>query len=52
MITHHVKAVRGDVARALLQAPEPARTPEDVAAIAAGAGHRVELTGSSVDVIA
>ncbi len=56
VITHHVKSVRGDVARALLQAPEPARTPEDVAAIAAAAGHRVELTetpsGASVGVIA
>ena len=56
VITHHVKSVRGDVARALLQAPEPARTPEDVAAIAAAAGHRVELTGTpagfSVDVVA
>jgi len=52
VITHHVKSVRGDVARALLQAPEPARTPEDVAEIAARAGLEVELTGTSVDVIA
>ena len=52
VISHLVKAIRGDVARALLQAPEPARTPEDVAAIAAAPGIEVELTGSSVDVIA
>jgi hypothetical protein len=47
-----VKSVRGDVARALLQAPAPARTPEDVAEVAARAGLEVELTGTSVDVIA
>ncbi len=52
VITHHVKSVRGDVARALLQAPAPARTPEDVAETAARAGLEVELTGTSVDVIA
>jgi cytoplasmic iron level regulating protein YaaA (DUF328/UPF0246 family) len=52
VVSHHVKAIRGDVARALLQTREPARTPEDVAAIAAAAGHRVELTSSSLDVIA
>jgi len=50
VITHHVKSVRGEVARALLQAPEPARTPEDVAEAAARAGLEVELTGTSVDV--
>ena len=56
VITHHVKSVRGDVARALLLAPAPARTPEDVAEIAVAAGHRVELAhthaGRHVDVIA
>lgn len=52
VISHFVKAIRGDVARALLLAREPAGTPEDVAAIAEAAGHRVELTGSSVDVVA
>ena len=52
VITHHVKSVRGDVARALLQAPEPARSPADVAEAAARAGLEVELTGTSVDVIA
>ena len=35
VISHLVKAIRGDVARALLQAPEPPATPEDVAEIAA-----------------
>jgi len=56
VISHFVKAIRGDVARALLLAPEPPRTPEDVAEIATAAGHEVELTetpsGTSVDVIA
>ena len=52
VISHFVKAIRGDVARALLQAPEPARTPEDVAETAARAGLEVELSGTSVDVIA
>ena len=35
VISHFVKAIRGDVARALLLAPEPPRTAEDVAEIAA-----------------
>jgi len=55
VVSHFVKAIRGDVAGALLRAPEPPETPEDVAAIAAAAGHEVELTqtpaGASVDVI-
>lgn len=54
VVTHFVKAVRGDVARALLLAPEPPREPRDVAAIAARAGHDAMLTetpgGWSVDV--
>lgn len=56
VVSHFVKAIRGDVARALLQAPEPARTAEDVAETAARAGLEVELTetpaGASVDVTA
>jgi hypothetical protein len=56
VISHFVKAIRGDVARALLQAPVPPATPEDVADIARGAGLTIELTetaaGRSVDVIA
>ena len=51
VVSHFVKAIRGDVARALLQAPEPARTPEDVAETAARAGLEVELSVASVDVI-
>ena len=55
VISHFVKAIRGDIARAVLRAPEPPETPEDGAAIAATAGHEVELTqtptGASVDVI-
>jgi cytoplasmic iron level regulating protein YaaA (DUF328/UPF0246 family) len=43
VVTHNVKSVRGDVARALLGAPEAPHTPEDVAEIAAGAGHDVVL---------
>jgi cytoplasmic iron level regulating protein YaaA (DUF328/UPF0246 family) len=43
VVSHNVKAVRGDIARALLQAP-PASTPEDVAETAARAGHDVSLT--------
>jgi uncharacterized protein len=52
VISHFVKAIRGDVARALLAAPEPAASAEDVAAIAARAGLEVELNGGNVDVIA
>ncbi len=51
VISHHVKAIRGDVARALLQAPEPPATAQDVAEIAAAAGHDVRLEGANLDVI-
>jgi len=51
VISHFVKAIRGDVARALLLAPEPPRTPGDVAEIAAAAGHDVALKGANLDVI-
>ena len=51
VVSHFVKAIRGDVARALLEAPTAPRTPEEVAQIAAAAGHEVELAGASVDVI-
>jgi len=51
VISHFVKAIRGDVARALLQAPEPPATAEDVAEIAAAAGHDVRLDGANLDVI-
>jgi cytoplasmic iron level regulating protein YaaA (DUF328/UPF0246 family) len=56
VISHFVKAIRGDVVRALLQAPRPPSTPEDVAAVVAATGHEVELvrtpSGASVDVVA
>jgi cytoplasmic iron level regulating protein YaaA (DUF328/UPF0246 family) len=52
VISHFVKAIRGDVARALLLAPEPPRTPQDVADIAAAAGLEAALHGDSLDVIA
>jgi len=51
VISHHVKAIRGDVARALLQAPRPPASADDVAQVAAAAGHQVELNGASIDVI-
>jgi cytoplasmic iron level regulating protein YaaA (DUF328/UPF0246 family) len=54
VVTHNVKSVRGDVARALLTAPRPPRSPEDVAEIAARAGHDAVLerdgTGWTLDV--
>jgi cytoplasmic iron level regulating protein YaaA (DUF328/UPF0246 family) len=50
-ISHMVKATRGDVARLLLAAPVPPETREEVAALVAAAGHAVELTATSVDVI-
>jgi cytoplasmic iron level regulating protein YaaA (DUF328/UPF0246 family) len=51
VISHFVKAIRGDVARALLLAPEPPRTPQDVVEIARGAGHEAALNGANIDVI-
>ena len=51
VVSHFVKAIRGDVARALLHASEPPRTPEHVAEIARAAGHEAELNGSNLDVI-
>jgi cytoplasmic iron level regulating protein YaaA (DUF328/UPF0246 family) len=55
IVSHMVKATRGEVARLLLDAPRPPRDPAAVAAIVAAAGHEVELTpaggGWSLDVI-
>jgi hypothetical protein len=55
VVSHMVKATRGEVARLLLEAPRAPRSPEGVAAIVAAAGHEVELTrgagGWSLDVI-
>jgi uncharacterized protein len=54
-VSHMVKATRGDVARLLLEAPRPPRTPDRVAALVAASGREVELTragsGWSLDVI-
>jgi len=50
-VSHLAKAVRGDVARALLLAKKPPADPEGAAAIAAAAGFEVELTPNSLDVI-
>jgi cytoplasmic iron level regulating protein YaaA (DUF328/UPF0246 family) len=50
-VSHMAKAVRGDVARALLLAEKPPEDAEGAAAIAAGAGFRVELGPGTLDVI-
>ncbi|HEU4705975.1 MAG TPA: peroxide stress protein YaaA [Solirubrobacterales bacterium] len=50
-VSHMAKAVRGDVARALLTAREPSADPEGVAALAEAAGFTVELSDGSLDVI-
>jgi cytoplasmic iron level regulating protein YaaA (DUF328/UPF0246 family) len=56
VVSHMVKATRGDVARLLLSSAATPETPEDVASLVRQAGLTVELTGSgrswSVDVIA
>jgi cytoplasmic iron level regulating protein YaaA (DUF328/UPF0246 family) len=46
MISHMVKATRGDVARILLACGETPETPEDVASLARQSGLSVELSGS------
>jgi cytoplasmic iron level regulating protein YaaA (DUF328/UPF0246 family) len=50
-VSHMAKAVRGDVARALLLAKREPKDPEAVASVAAEAGFEVELTPTSLDVI-
>jgi len=50
-ISHMAKAVRGDVAQALLGARKPPSDPEGAAALAEAAGFTVELTGTTLDVI-
>jgi uncharacterized protein len=50
-VSHMAKAVRGEVARALLLAKKPCCDAEAAAEIVAGAGFEVELSGSSLDVI-
>jgi cytoplasmic iron level regulating protein YaaA (DUF328/UPF0246 family) len=55
VVSHMVKATRGDVARLALEAKPVPRTPQAVADVVAAAGRRVELTrekhGWSLDVI-
>lgn len=50
-VSHMAKAVRGDVARALLTAKKAPTDPESAAAIAEQAGFSVELSDGSLDVI-
>jgi uncharacterized protein len=50
-VSHMAKAVRGDVARALLLARREPRSAEDVATVVEEAGMRVELAPASLDVI-
>jgi cytoplasmic iron level regulating protein YaaA (DUF328/UPF0246 family) len=54
-VSHMVKATRGDVARLLLQAPEPPADAAQVAELVAASGREVELTAGrgavSVDVV-
>jgi cytoplasmic iron level regulating protein YaaA (DUF328/UPF0246 family) len=50
-VSHMAKAVRGDVARALLEAKKAPADAEGVAAVAAAAGFEVELSPGSLDVI-
>jgi len=50
-VSHMAKAVRGDVARALLLARREPRDAEAVASVASEAGFAVELAPASLDVI-
>jgi len=50
-VSHMAKAVRGEVARALLEAKKPPGGPEAAASIAEAAGFTVELTPGTLDVI-
>jgi cytoplasmic iron level regulating protein YaaA (DUF328/UPF0246 family) len=50
-VSHMAKAVRGDVARALLQAKRSPTNAEGAAAIAEAAGFEVELSPGNLDVI-
>jgi cytoplasmic iron level regulating protein YaaA (DUF328/UPF0246 family) len=51
VVSHMAKAIRGDVARALLEAKRPPVDPEAAVEVAHAAGFCVELTGDSLDVI-
>jgi uncharacterized protein len=50
-VTHMAKAVRGEVARALLEARQAPTDPDAAATLAEAAGFRVELTPGNLDVI-
>ena len=50
-VSHMAKAVRGEVARALLEAKKPPESPEAAATIAEAAGFTVDLTPGHLDVI-
>jgi cytoplasmic iron level regulating protein YaaA (DUF328/UPF0246 family) len=50
-VSHMAKAVRGDVARALLEAKKPPSDKVDLAMTVAGAGFDVEMNYDSMDVI-
>ena len=50
-VTHMTKAVRGDVARALLEAKKAPANPEAAATLAETAGFTVELCDGNLDVI-
>ncbi|MGN6662695.1 MAG: YaaA family protein [Solirubrobacterales bacterium] len=50
-VSHMAKAVRGEVARALLEAKKPPSNPAAAAALAESAGFAVELGDGSLDVI-
>lgn len=50
-VSHMAKAVRGDVARALLQVKKPPVDPQSAAALAEVAGFTVELSAGYLDVI-
>jgi cytoplasmic iron level regulating protein YaaA (DUF328/UPF0246 family) len=50
-VSHMAKAVRGEVARALLEAKKAPESPEAAASLAESAGFTVELTPGLLDVI-
>ncbi len=50
-VSHMAKAVRGDIARVLLQAKKPPKDPAGAAAVAESAGFTVEVGEGSLDVI-
>jgi cytoplasmic iron level regulating protein YaaA (DUF328/UPF0246 family) len=50
-VSHMAKAVRGDVARVLLQTKKPPADPKAAAALAEAAGFTVEINSDNLDVI-